>query len=711
MQELSASAGEAALPLLRRDLKCHEGPRRQDGSPTWTLEDPARGQYLRIGWAEMEILTRWGMGNAKAILADISRTTSLQLKLQDVQSFGDFLQNFQLIEPRGEKDVQRLAQIAEQRKTHWFKWIFHNYLFLRLPLCRPDRFLGATLPYVKVLASKYFLILTLCAAVLGLALIARQFDTFLHTFLYFFTLEGALMAAVTVAAVKVLHELGHAYVSKNYGCRVGTMGVAFLVLWPVLYTDTTDAWRLTRRHQRMAIGGAGMMVELAVAAWATLLWSFLPDGLLRSAVFTLATTTWILTLAVNLMPLMRFDGYFLLSDLLDVPNLQQRGFALARWRMRETLFGLKEKPPHRFAPWLHKTVLIYAFATWIYRFFLFLGIALLVYHFAVKVVGIALFVIEIGYFIVLPVYGEIKVWWEKRSEMSLNRNVCLSIVAVVAILGMFIFPWQTQIDAPALLRAKQQVNFFMPVDGKLQQIGWEEVRVVKKGQVLFRMSAPDQDLSLKQLDLDIETLKTQSRYQERTERDSARQHVARQALDLALRRRDALMERQKQLEIHAPFDGVLADYATPLSEGDWLGKGEWLATLTGKKGDLVEAFVAEEEWARLEKGATAWFIPEELGLPRQKLVVVDIAATATRRLDFAPELTSPYDGPIAAYSGQNNALTPAKAVYRVVLSSTEDRTSPRYVARGTVRITADAQSPASALWRTALTFFIRETGF
>lgn len=113
------------------------------------------------------------------------------------------------------------------------------------------------------------------------------------------------------------------------------MGVAFLVMMPMFYTDTSGSWKLTLKRQRITIGVAGMLTELALAAWATLACSFLPDGMLRSAAFMLATTTWIMTLAVNLSPLMRFDGYFLLSDTLQVPNLQQRGFAMGRWQLRE----------------------------------------------------------------------------------------------------------------------------------------------------------------------------------------------------------------------------------------------------------------------------------------------------------------------------------------------------------------------------------------
>ena len=120
------------------------------------------------------------------------------------------------------------------------------------------------------------------------------------------------------------------------------MGVAFLVLWPMFYTDTNESWKLQSRRHRLNIASAGVIVELAIAAIATLLWSFLPPGNLREAIFVIATTTWISSVIINASPFMRFDGYYLLSDLWRMPNLHERSFTLARWWLRKKLFDLDE---------------------------------------------------------------------------------------------------------------------------------------------------------------------------------------------------------------------------------------------------------------------------------------------------------------------------------------------------------------------------------
>ena len=700
------------LPALRRTLRLHPGPRSRDGSPTWTLEDPARSRFYRIGWAEAEILTRWELDTAEAVAKAVSQETTLALVKEDVEGFVQFLRNVQLVEVEGEKAIADLRRRAEAGKSgSWASWLLSNYLSIRIPLLRPDAFLTRTYPRVAPLFSRGFALATVLAALLGLYLAARQWDTFVHTFLHFFSLEGAALAAITLSLTKVLHEFGHAYTCKRYGCRVPTMGVAFLVLWPVLYTDASGAWRLPQRRQRLAIGAAGMGVELCLAAWATLAWSFLPDGMLRSAAFMLASTTWILTLAVNLNPLMRFDGYFLFSDLIDVPNLQERAFELARWRLRETLFGFGDPPPEHFEPWLQRVLLGYAFATWVYRFFLFLGIALLVYHFAFKLLGLLLFAVEIVHFILRPIWGELRHWHQRRKDYRMNRNTLISAGVLLALLLLAALPWSGHVEAPALLRAEQQALLLTPVGARLQAIKVEPGQPVGAGQTVLSLQAPDLEHELASLEREIELLHRQSSLQLRAAEDAARQAVAQQELQVALERRETLRRRLGLLQVRAPFAGALVDLAQPLQEGEWLPAGEWLATVAGTDGELIEAFVGESDRERLRVGGEAWFLPEDPGRPRRHLVIEDIGQTAVRKLTSAPELASVYQGSIASQFDEQRIAVPEQALYRVLLRPQDGGTAVPQTLRGTASITAEARSPLLQAWRWTMAVLIRESAF
>lgn len=716
-----------ALPALREDLLLHRAPANHDGSPAWTLEDPGRGRFFQIGWAEAEMLARWRMGEAAAIAQAILRETTLTLTPAEVQAFAQFLQANELVQARGDKAVAHLRKQARARQGgSWLKRLVHQYLFFRIPLVRPDAFLTRTLPFVRrVFLNRGFARLTAAAGLLGLYLAARQWDTFVHTFLHFFTLEGALAAGVTLGAAKVLHELGHAYAAKHHGCRVATMGVAFMVLWPVLYTDASGAWRLASRRQRLGIGAAGMLAETALAAWATLAWSFLPDGVLRSAAFLLATTTWLLTLAVNLNPLMRFDGYFLLADALNVPNLQGRSFALARWRLREWLFAPGEPRPEVFAAWREKVLIGYGFCVWVYRFFLFLGIALLVYHMAFKLLGIVLFLIEIVAFVLRPIYNELCAWrerlaaqrdtgWNRRTRLTAGC-LCLAVLAAVV-------PWRTRVEAPAILRAAQQVQLVAPVGAQLDAIAVRQGQAVAAGTPLFVLQAPDLAHERDALARRIRLLQWQQSFQAMRTDTAAAVPIALGELQAA-RERDAVLSRQQaQLTLAAPFDGIIADQADPLATGEWVAEGEWLATLVAPDDVLVEAYVHEEDLHRVFAGASARFLPEDPGQPGTAWQVTEVAATASRRLRGTPELSSTHGGGIAALAAAGprgradsdaDGPAPERAVYRVTLrpaDSTATLPGPQ-VWRGTVLIDGAAHSLVTRLWRRGMAVLLRETGF
>ncbi|QQG27880.1 HlyD family efflux transporter periplasmic adaptor subunit [Pectobacterium carotovorum] len=701
----------AGLSPLRDELILHAGPANRDGSPSWTLEDPLRGLYFRIGWAEMAMLSRWSMGNAAQIVAEVNQTSALILDDSDVQYFNRFLQANSLTRVSGDEAMAQFSRQVEQSRVSIWRKLLKNYLFFRIPLWHPDRFLGATLPWIEPFFSRTFLKLTLLVAVLGLFLAGRQWETFKHTFLHFFTLEGAALAGLTLCFTKILHEFGHAYTCKRFGARVATMGVAFLVMMPVLYTDTSGSWKLTRRRQRMAIGAAGMMTELVLAAWATLAWSFLPDGMLRSAAFMLATTTWIMTLAINLSPLMRFDGYFLLSDGLQMPNLQNRGFSIGRWQMREWLFGLGDAPPEHFPRWLQRTLVGYAFAVWIYRFFLFTGIAILVYHMTFKLLGMLLFAIEIGYFVVMPVVNEVREWSKRRKDYRMNRNMTTTLTVSAVVLLLLMIPWQRSVYAPALLRAEQQSSLYMPVPAMIQRIDVRVGQAVNAGQTLFTLSSDALAYERQQLERQIATLNWQSTFQVFNKEAAGDHQRVKQEHEAALKKLQVLQRQSEQLTVRAPIDGVVADMATPLETSEWLGQGEWLAVVTKPTGGLVEAFVSEKDWQRLRTGAKGTFYLQDVSRSSLPLTIVEIASTATRDLNAAPELASIYGGDIATLSDAQRKLHPEQAVYRVLLSLPDDYRAQPQVLRGTVVMDGEAQSLLIRGWKVVSAVLIRELSF
>ncbi|XKH39017.1 site-2 protease family protein [Azospirillum doebereinerae] len=521
-----------------------------------------RNRYFRIGPEAFALIAHWHHANPRAIAAAVADNSLFEPTAQDIMGFYQFLVANNLTVT---VDIAFLARQGAARHTGWFWWLVHNYLFFRIPLVRPDRFLSATVGLVAPLYSRGWMGLVLLTAVLAGLLVARQWDAFLHTFQHFFSPEGLALYGVTLLGTKICHELGHAYTAKRFGCRVPTMGVAFLVMWPVLYTDTTDAWRLVSRRQRLAVGAAGMLTELMIAVFATLAWSFLPDGPLRSAAYFLATVSWITTLAINLSPFMRFDGYYLLSDALDVPNLQERAFAMARWKLREWLFGLGMAPPEQMPAARRRILLAYSYVTWLYRLMLFLGIALLVYHVAIKVLGILLFAIEIGWFVARPFLNETKAWWGLRDRFHVNLRTGMTLAGLAAAVGLTLLPVTSTVSVPVVWRASGFATVYAPFPARLEEALVARGQSVVEGEPLFRLTAPDLEGKLRQAELRIAWMQEQIARLTASREQLDRVRAMEEDLAAALAERQGLLDSRNRLVVRAPLSGTVRDMEDALT--------------------------------------------------------------------------------------------------------------------------------------------------
>ncbi|MDD5581089.1 MAG: HlyD family efflux transporter periplasmic adaptor subunit [Methylobacter sp.] len=522
-------------------------------------------------------------------------------------------------------------------------------------------------------------------------------------------MEGFVYYAVALTLTKTLHELGHAYTAHRYGCRVAAMGVAFLVMMPMLYTDASDAWKLSSRRQRLAIGFGGIAAELGLAVLCTTLWHFLPDGPLRSSVFLMATTTWVMTLFINLNPLMRFDGYFLLSDYWGIENLQNRAFALARWQLRRILFGFPHPVPERFPGQTQRLLLIYTWSVWIYRFFLFLGIALLVYHYFFKLLGLLLLMVEVGWFIMLPIVKEIIYWLEHRQHMEWNRHTLMSCSAALIVLGILFIPWQSRIKAPGLLKLAAHTELFMPLPAKLDKIFVTQGETVKAGQALIQFSSSDLDSRLEQSKIKIDSLRWELSFHGQEKNLSNRHLVVLTELESAVSEYDALLDERKRLTIAAPFDSEIIEINELLNAGEWIAKDESLLTVGQFNAYQIEAFLAEDHLEQVKPGAQADFYPEQLdwpGIPCQIMRIDNAAA-----LQLSPVFASRYNGSIAIRGNNKDILVPETSVYRVWLQPMETGAPINRAIKGNVLIDGKARSIASSIWRQVSAVLIRESGF
>lgn len=696
------------LPPLREDIRLMPGPPTHTGEPTWTLYDPALHRFLRIGRLEFEILTHWRLGRADLVAEAVAASSTFRPRISDVLDVLRFVDRARLLAPRGSLAPARLAAEAEAQRPNAAQWLLKNYLYIRVRLLNPDRLLAWMLGGLGWVFSRGFVLTVAGLAVLGLYLISRQWEAYTHSFLNMFTVTGALQVGLALTAAKVVHEMGHGLMAKRHGCRVPAMGVAFVVLWPMAWTDCTDAWRLTSRSDRLSIDAAGMGAEIALAVLASLAWSLLPDGPARTGAFMLSSTTWLITVAINVNPLMRFDGYFLLSDWLDEPNLQPRSFAVARWWLRECLFGLGDPPPEPLPRGRLAFLIVYAVCCWIYRFGLFTGIALVVYHLTFKLLGLFLMAVEIGFFIVRPIVNELLVWrWRApaRGWTWRSRFTALLLLAGVAALAA---PWRTSVSAPALLRAERQVVLFTATPGRLMLTTPNATRVAA-GQVLFTLDSPDMAYQRNDAVARVLGIRAQLAGQAFDPVGARDLPIAWTELESAMAELRSAEATASLLTTRAPFAGELMDVPRGLVPGTWLPRHEPLGVLVDPHSAVVEAEVDESDIARVHPGEAATFSPDN-GSARIPLVVRSVGAGALGTLD-EPELASIYGGGVAVRREPDGRLVPETAVYRVLLDLAGDTPhAATELRRGTVRIAGDAVSPIARIWRRVAAVVLREAG-
>ena len=698
------------IPYLRQDLEIFRGNSREDGSPAWLLYDAVRNKYFTVGLTAFRLIKNWRGGEDIQNFEKKINSQGIETTGDEIKSFIGFLQqNNLIIQPQGQ-GVPYLMQQKNSLKKSWIMNLIHSYLFFKIPLFTPDEWLGRTLHKVKFLGSKKVRNIIYILGFIGLFFVIQQFENFTKTFLYFFSFKGLMIYFVTLVFVKCLHELGHAYIAKYHGCRVSAIGIAFLVFFPFLYTDTTDAWRLRNHKDRLLINFAGILTELHLALIATFVWGILPEGGLKSAAFFIATTSWISSIAINVSPFMRFDGYYVFSDWLKAENLQPRSFALAKWKVRETLFGFNHKPPEEISPSRRWTFIIYAWSTWVYRFFLFIGIALLVYYFAFKVLGIILFAIEIYWFIMLPVIKEMKQWWMMRSEMKLNKQTFRTISVLIITLMILFLPWKSSMKIPAVYISEKYSKIYSPYPAKIKSVFITKDQEVEAGQNLIELYSPGLDKEINSIRRKILLTKTKINRMSGTSGNMDEYLTYNQRLIALQSELSGLTKTKEKLVIKAPNKGKVKDLVS-LSNEMWVSNLDQLLGIVHYGTGNVKAFIREEQIDRFQENTPAVFIPNDGDHKKIHLISNKLDLSSVNNLPYVA-LASIHNGPIAIrnFTSGEYQYRPETAHY-IADFKLVNQSSIKFELPGYVHVEGNRYSPFVRFFRNVFSVLIRESGF
>ncbi len=490
----SAAARPVAL-RMRPDLSVHA--HKYGSERYWVVKDPVALAYFHLRDEEHAILR---MLDGRTSLAEIKRRfeqafAPLQMSLDQLQAFLGRLHRSGLVvgDAPGQGEQLRLRGARRRRRELLGAW--SNVLAIRFRGVDPEPLLGWLYPTCRWLFSFWFLAACFLAAAAAATLVAVQFDVLrsrLPDFHAFFTARNLVFLALALALAKVVHELGHGLTCKHFGGECHEIGVMFLVFTPCLYCNVSDSWMLSDKRQRIAITAAGIVVEVMLASLCTFLWWFSEPGLFNTLCLSMMFVCSVNTVLFNGNPLLRYDGYFILSDLVEVPNLGPQSRALLGRGLARFFLGV-ELPRDRSLPGKKRPfVAAYGVASTLYRWCVVLGILWFCYQFLkpyhLEVVARALILAVAVGLIAVPVGGLALLLWDPawRRRIRRGRAVLTGGLLVAAIVAVALIPLPFRVTAPAVLEPDDAHYVYVAIPGTLAEsvsLG----QAVEEGQELARL--------------------------------------------------------------------------------------------------------------------------------------------------------------------------------------------------------------------------------
>lgn len=677
----------------------------ENGYQTYTLQDKLNNKFIQLGWIEGEIIKYWHLSNIDLILKTVLEKSTVKIDKDTILKLSDFLDANCFLED-GVKDGKKYIKLHDKQKQSFLKKAVYHYLYFRIPLVNPNKFLASCIKYTNFIYTKFFVMAIFALLFSGIYQMASRWSQFMHTFSYFFSFEKIVVYFLSLVLIKIFHELGHTITAKRMGAEVTNMGVAFIILTPILYSNVTDAWKIQSHKKRALISSGGVLTEFILAIIAINLWPFMQDGILKSIVFFLGTVNVGITLTINLNPFMRFDGYYLLSDLWNIANLQPRAFALTSWHMKKVLFGIKEQSPDVLTDKKRNRVIIYGYLTMVYRFFLFIGIAVLIYYMMPKAIGVLLFIIEIGVFIGKPILREIQSWIKIRDKITLNKNTLFTVLLFCGGIVWFVYPFDRIINIPAVFHNKTYFAIFPPKESRIKKVAVFNQQYVTKGQILFELENKQLETSLHKIEIEIENLERRFFNYISSSESPEIANVAKKDLLAKKAEYKGKLEEFKSLTIRSPMHGKIIDIPDIVKVDTFINSKQPMGTVISENETQITAYASEDEIDSIKNGMEGDFYAESINLKiPTKIILID--KRPIDKLDM-PYMASIYNGQIPAKKNEKGDIIPQKNFFRVKMSADYMN---NVIIRGSVNLKINNFSYFYKVRNFFMSLLIQESGF
>lgn len=569
-ESLVSSTSRKLTLRIRPDLTARR--QRYHGETYWVVKEPIGLNYYRFHEEEFAILQ---MLDGQTTLDEIKEEFEAEfapqkITFQDLQQFIGMLHRSGLVVSDSSGQGRQLKKRRDEKKRRELLGKLSNVFAVRWRGLDPERFLTWLYQYTWWLFHPLCVALCLSICLCALFLVSVQFEVFrsrLPTFHQFFGPHNWIYLGMTMAVVKVLHEFGHGLSCKHFGGECHEMGFMLLVFTPCLYCNVSDSWMLPNKWHRVVIGAGGMCVEVVLASIATFLWWYSEPGLLNHLALSVMFICSVSTLIFNGNPLLRFDGYYILMDIAEIPNLRQKSTEVLKRFMVDLCLGL-EQPENPFLPQGNRFFFgMYTVAAVIYRWVVVLSICMFLNRvlepYGLKILGQA--VAFAGFFglIVQPIYRLGQFFYLPGRMHKVKRHRLIASIAVVgAIVAAIVYvPLPYAIKCSFEVSPRDAAAVYVDVPGRVEEIQVEDDETVESGQPLIRLSNPDLELAVLQLEGKLEQTRTKIRS---VEQQRFRDDRASLQLD-QLREVEATVEYQLQekkrdldrLNIVAPVAGTI----------------------------------------------------------------------------------------------------------------------------------------------------------
>lgn len=626
--------GQARL-RLRTDLKytLHN----DSASPWYLIEDESNGRYFRVGITEYVLLSlfngRRTLDEAIAKLASLPHCDDLSE--EEVASLARWVIDSGLAETSAAKSRGRIDDLRERELVQQaMQWL--NPVAIRIPLFNPDRLLARLYEACRFVAGWPMLLVWLLVFFAGAMTFMMEAESFWRHQIQSISGVDFLWLGVSWLLLKMLHETAHGMMCKHYGGRTSQFGLLLLLMVPLPYVDVSSSWRFATKSQRILTAAAGMLIEAFIAAIAIMVWAKCSPGPVQYHAGNLFLAATVNTLLFNGNPLMKFDGYYMLVDWLEIPNLYTRGRSFVKSWMKWAFFGTPFQMKTEPSPTKNRIVRIYGVLAfiWLALIYVSLGAAALnMFNGVGLLIAMLAWVLWIG----LPVVQLVRYLATRHTTENPSRcrfYVLTFSMAAVLYAVFTLVPAPESISAPAVVVNDKVVEVRTRSAGFVKSILVSDGDVVAEGEVLVELDNPELLADVARMNSEIAASELKASVY-KNNGDLATWQMEMETCEGLKKQRSELEEQRRQLQVLAPAAGVVNSANLGEFESVYLEEGEELLSIIQSEAKQVVAMLTQQDavWLRLRDTSCKVSI-SFYGSTRGKIEgkVVEISPRATNRV-------------------------------------------------------------------------------